>query len=245
MSRIDTESNNPALLSLIDDYSQIIPMDACVLIPPDRSRESNGIRPIDFLFYKKYWLETLFKTFPHLAIHEAVLQECFSPSSLHHYLTTRIQDSTLILLRDSDLSPMEEVYRKTIEKDIAYYTSYNPEQDNKDDRGEVKTLAYIKTKEYLYFCSRDSKALRLIKEADKYNTHLQNVGALHFYEVMYYLVRMDMCKAKEMKPFYKYVYHLSRREKEINPEWIEFLEKMDRLYGEIIMNAPNKPIPLV
>lgn len=124
MGRIDIEKKNPALLLLIDDYSQIIPMDACVLIPPDRSRESNGVRPIDFMFYSKYWLETLFNTFPHLAIHEAVLQECFSPSALHQYLTTRIENSTLILLRDSDLTPMEEVYRKTIEKDIAYYTAY-------------------------------------------------------------------------------------------------------------------------
>ena len=39
MGRIDIEKKNPALLLLIDDYSQIIPLDACVLIPPDRSRE--------------------------------------------------------------------------------------------------------------------------------------------------------------------------------------------------------------
>ncbi|EJS70444.1 hypothetical protein ICW_01913 [Bacillus wiedmannii] len=243
MSKVQTNRKNPAIVSLIIDPKQIIPMDACVLIPPNRSKEVRKIPPISFEMQRKFWLDTLFRTFPSLAIHEAVLKECFFPSELHTYLQNHIDSSNLLLLKDSDLSVLESSYRDSIEIDISNPTNYKPELDNSDDRGEVKSLAHIKTKNYPYFCSRDSKAIRLIDEADRLKTNLQDVNSIQTYEMMYYLTRLQMCKSKEMKPFYKYLYHLTSWESKTNPEWGQFLLQMDLLYGEDIKNALN-PEPI-
>ncbi|MEB9946753.1 hypothetical protein P4K84_22315 [Bacillus cereus] len=243
MSKVHTNRKNPAIVSLITDPKQIIPMDACVLIPPNRSKEVREIPPISFEMQRKFWLDTLFRTFPSLAIHEAVLKECFFPSELHTYLQNHIGSNNLLLLKDSDLSALESSYRDSIEIDISNPTNYKPELDNSDDRGEVKSLAHIKTKNYPYFCSRDSKAIRLIDEADRLKTNLQDVNSIQTYEMMYYLTRLQMCKSREMKPFYKYLYHLTSWESKTNPEWGQFLSQMDLLYGEEIKNALN-PDPI-
>lgn len=73
--RVDTTELNPALCSIIGDYAQILPVDANFFIPFDRARTIRGAMPIPFSSFKKYWLQPLFLTFPHMAIHEAVLAE--------------------------------------------------------------------------------------------------------------------------------------------------------------------------
>jgi len=50
---IDFVHPNEALLELIKDFSQILPLDANLLIPPDRSKENHQIQAIDFDVYKK------------------------------------------------------------------------------------------------------------------------------------------------------------------------------------------------
>lgn len=79
--------------------------------------------------------------------------------------------------------------RAAIESKIAKYTNYEPEKDNRDDRGEVKSLAYIATKELLYFCSPDSNALKLIDKAEEWDTNLEGVNAIRVYEIIYFLMR--------------------------------------------------------
>lgn len=244
-SKVNTSIPNSALVSLIHDFSQIITLDACVLIPLDRSKENSQIPVFDFPIYRKFWLDVLFKTFPYLAIHDAVLEECFSPAELHRYLKKEIDSQRLMLLSDSNLTPDEESYRRSMEYKIAEYTSYNPDQDNNDDRGEVKSLAHIKTKDYLYFCSRDSNAIRLIQDSDKYEASLETIQAIHIYELAYYFVRMDMCKSKQMRSIYKYIYHLTKKEIKSNPEWTTFLDEMDNLYLHEIEASLNKPKSLV
>ncbi|MFF2878140.1 hypothetical protein ACFVR2_17645 [Gottfriedia sp. NPDC057991] len=244
-SKVNISERNEALVSLIENYAQVIPMDACILIPPNRQKENSSIPEIDFKLYKKLWLDPIFLTFPYLAIHEAVLKECFTPADLYSFLTGEIAKNRLVLLSDNNLTTTEKTYRDSIEIKIAKYTSYNPVQDNSDDRGEVKTLAHIKTKNYLYFCSRDSNAIRLVQNSEKYETSLDNIHVLHIYEIAYYLVRMNMCTSNQMKTIYKYIYHLTPKEKSNNLSWGEFLTAMDTLYLPDIQKSENKPNPLI
>jgi hypothetical protein len=179
---------NSALISLIEDFAQIISVDANFLIPPDRSREVRGAQAITFHAFRKFWLDPLFVTFPYLAIHEAVYEELVNSSS-RTYVKEKIENGQMILLSDQDLDERESAYRAMIESQIAAHTAYDPEIDNKDDRGEVKSLAYIATKQLLYFCSRDSRALRLLSDPFKNTIGLFSVSAVHAYELYLLHVR--------------------------------------------------------
>lgn len=240
---IDLVHPNGALLELIKDFSQILPLDANLLIPPDRSKENRQIPAIDFEIYKKIWLHPLLYTFPHLAIHQAVLDELVAPG-VFRFIDEHIQSSRLILLSDDELSVEEEQYRRTVEGAISRYTNYDPSMDNSADRGEVKSLAHIATRGLLYFCSHDSNALRLVEDAEQLETHLDTVGTLRYYEIIYYLVAMRMVKPDSLKNFYKYIYRLTTREKQMNPEWSQFLVGMDMLYREAIDASHGKPTPM-
>lgn len=64
-NQVDLVHPNEALLELIQDFSQILPLDANLLIPPDCSKENRQISAIDFDVYQKIWLHLLLYTFPH------------------------------------------------------------------------------------------------------------------------------------------------------------------------------------
>lgn len=102
--------------------------------------------------------------------------------------------------------------------------------DNRDDRGEVKSLAYIATKGLLYFCSHDSNAIRLIEDAEKLETTLEEVNAIKPYEIIYYFVKRNIGNLNNLRSIYKYMYYQTQKDKKINPPWGEFIENMDKLY---------------
>ena len=148
--KIDLTSPNPALESIFNNPNQIITLDANFLIPPDRSKYAK--RVFDFQIFKQIWLDPIFKAFPNLAIHEAVYGELITPT-VKSYIETNINATppNLLVHKDSSLTTEERVLRDTIEEKIYPLTKYNPILDNKDDRGEVKSLSYIAVKGLLYF----------------------------------------------------------------------------------------------
>lgn len=109
-------------------------------------------------------------------------------------------------------------------------TNYDPKLDNKDDRGEVKSLSYIAVKGLLYFAAHDNTALQLIEKASLWSTGLDNVQAIHMYELIYYLYSNSLADKKSLRMLYKYQYYLTDREKATNLEWGEFIKMMGTLY---------------
>jgi hypothetical protein len=89
-------------------------------------------------------MNILFVTFPYLAIHEAVYEELVTSSS-RTYVKEKIDNGQMILLSDHDSNERESAYRAMIESQIAAHTAYDPEIDNKDDRGEVYCPNHSKT----------------------------------------------------------------------------------------------------
>ncbi|WP_214482959.1 hypothetical protein [Bacillus sp. SM2101] len=241
---VDLSSVNPSLVSLINDFNQILPVDANFFIPFDRSSTSRQMKSIPFEFFKKYWVNPLFLTFPHIAIHEAVYDEVTVSSESKRYIDTQISTyQQPFLLKDQDFNPQEEITRSSIEARISKFTNYEPEKNNKDDRGEVKSLAHIATKGYLYFCSHDSNALKLIEKADEWETNLEEVNAIRTFEVLYYLFKCNPnAKAKKaIRSFYKYLYYTTNSDKGVNPSWDKFKEGMELLYGEIVQGCQDFP----
>ncbi|AZS13229.1 hypothetical protein [Paenibacillus lutimineralis] len=244
--RVNVTDQNPALVSLINDYTQQIPLDANFFISFDRSNTVRGSSAIPFKSFQKFWLDPLFLTFPYLSIHRVVFNELVSSDS-RNYALSRIDQGHLIVMEDSEFEPDKEIYRQSFEKAIAAHTAYEPELDNADDRGEVKSLAYIATKPLNFFASHDSRALRLLESPTKETIGLANVGAIEIYELLYYLRRMEMVEPEDgvngLKMIYKYLYYLTKKEKQDNPQWGEFYQLMDGLYASEIQKSTGKPIP--
>lgn len=228
--RVNLASSNPALLSIMEQPDQMITLDANFLIPPQRSRITS--LGFDFETFRKLWLDPVFSAFPKLAIHEAVLDELIE-SSTRQYADEMLNSCPprLQVHRDSTLTKAERMLRDAIERRIYPLTRYDPLWDNRDDRGEVKTLAYIAAKGLLYFAAHDSNALKLIENAEKWSTGLDNVQAIRMYEIIFYLYTHGLADRRGLKMLYKYRYYLTDREKESNPGWGHFIESMDKLYG--------------
>jgi len=215
---------------LLNNNKQLVTVDANFFIPPDRSREASQIKPFGFDKYRDAWIIPLIEAFPDIAIHEAVYAEILGVSRplIDAYINS--SPSKLLLLKDSSLNAQETILRDTMERRIAVNTSYNPFLDNKDDRGEVKSLAYIATKGLLYFCSHDAGALTLIEKADELDTGLQGIGAIRRYEILYYILKTSEIDPDSIRILYKYMYYLTHSDKECNPGWGEFVNQMDKLY---------------
>lgn len=245
--KVNTTEVNPALIDIINNYTQVLPVDANFFISFDRTSTVRGTVPIDFRTFEKFWLRPLLITFPYLAVHEAVVREIVNPQS-KKLLEGEVQAGRLLVLKDNELTPPQESYRSSIEKVIAKETAYEPELDNSNDRGEVKSLSYIASKPLNYFCSHDSTALRLLEEPLRGEIGLSGVGSLRIYELLYCLRRMKMIDPgdgnKGLKMLYKYLYYLTSNEKTENPEWGQFCEQMDKLYLEYIQASTGKPIPV-
>ena len=227
--RVKTESANPGLLSILINPDQVITIDANFFIAPDRSRL--GTQAFSYLKFQEIWLEPLFIAFSKLAIHEAVYSE-FNLGETKGFVDNKIalNPGGLIIFSDSKLTKIESMLRDTIEKNISKFTKYDISRDNRDDRGEVKSLAYIAVKNLLYFASNDSTAIMLIEESTKLSTSLDNVQALKMYELIYYLYNKNLSNPNDMKMLYKYLYYLTPDEKKNNPEWGKFVQSMDSIY---------------
>jgi len=234
LNLVSTASQSPSFLTLIQNPTDIITLDSNFFIPPDRTEDFPQARRFKFDNFKSIWLEPLFNTLPQLAIHEAVYNELLGSSK--NYVDNDLLGvcpKQIVIFSDSNLSPHEVDVPNMIEEKIAACTFYNPSLDNKADRGEVKSLTYISTKKLLYFCSHDARALRLIDQTEKLETNLDSVNAIRMYEVMYYLLK----KADgplNIRPLYKYMYHLTNADKQCNPPWGDFVVQMDNLYNGII-----------
>ena len=177
---VKVDKVNVAFLSLMQNPNQLITFDAIFFLLPNRYKYSKlNIPDMPMIFWITNWLDPLFSCFQNLAIHEAVNDEIFSGQA-EDYVNARLTSipPTLFLHKDSQLSSEELIIRNTKEALIAQNTKYIPELDNKDDRGEVKTLAYISTKNLIYFASHDDNALKLIKNCEELKTSLDEQKAL-------------------------------------------------------------------
>ncbi len=228
--KINLSHPNPALIEIIENYEQIITLDTNFLIPPDRSQFTK--RRIGFSKFKQIWLDPVFDSFPNLAIHETVYDELVGISSQKYVDAKReSKPPKIIIHKDSSLTNVEKALRDTIESKIAPFTKYEPMLDNKDDRGEVKSLSFIAVKGLLFFAAHDHNAIQLIEKSEEWSTGLDNVQAIKMYELIYYLHRNNLGDKTAMKALYKYQYYLTNREKSYNPNWGGFSSSMDSLYG--------------
>lgn len=201
--KVDVAAKNPALVSLFSDHNQVITLDANFLIPPDRQRLSG--RGIPFSLFQAFWLDPIFDTFPNLAIHEAVRDELVSRDIKTFIKGKESAIPPLIIIhKDSQLSSIEKMLRDTIEKKIYPLTQYDPQINNRDDRGEVKTLAYIAVKGLLYFAAHDYNAIQLVERAESWSTGLDTVQTIKIYEIIFFLsVRKPLIR-DSLRMFYKY-----------------------------------------
>lgn len=233
--KVDVAKKNPSLESLFNDPTQVITLDANFLIPPDRPNLSS--RGIPFSKFQAFWLDPIFETFPNLAIHEAVRDELVSRD-----IKTFIQNKEgatppqIIIHKDSELTRVEMMLRDSIEDKIFPLTQYDPQVNNRDDRGEVKTLAYIAVKGLLYFAAHDSNALQLVEMAESWSTGLDTVQAIKMYEIIFYLCVKNPSLRQSLRMLYKYQYYLTKNEKLMNPEWGIFIESMESLYQSNLLS---------
>ncbi len=227
--KVDLKASNPSLISIFKDSTQTITLDASFLIPPDRSRYA--IKSFSFPIFKRIWLEPIFLAFPKLAIHEAVYEELVG-ISIQDYIQDLLNENPpgIIIHEDSTLTQIELGLRDAIEAKIYPHTKYEPMINNKDDRGEVKSLAYIAVKSLIYFAAYDNNAIQLIEKAEEWSTGLDSIEAIRMYELIYYLFAKGFSDKESLRILYKYQYYLTYREKETNPAWGEFTSKMNDLY---------------
>ncbi len=226
---VNTAIKNPALESLFDEPTQMITMDANFLIPP--YRQMHPIKSISFSQFQTIWLDPIFEILPRLAIHEAVYNELIS-QDIKTFIQNKInaKPARIIIHKDSELDPIEQMLRNTIEAKIYPYTRYDPQINNRDDRGEVKTLAYIAVKGLIYFAAHDYNAIQLVENSKSWSTGLDTVQAIKVYEIIFFLYVKKNHLRKSLRMLYKYQYYLTKNEKTINPGWEVFIKRMESLY---------------
>lgn len=230
--RVDLSERNPALVSLFEKPGQTIFLDANIFIPPDRT--IIGAKPISFQKYCEIWLEPVFDSFPDLAMHESVYDELVA-DNVKRYADAKRQESPpkLTIYFDADLNATEAAFMQTYINKISPFSKYVPMLRNSDDKGEVLSLAYMASKGFLYFASGDNLPAQLIHKANELGTGLQNIKLLEIFDVIFYLCRMGKYDNKGLRLLYKYEYYLTKKEKLQNPEWGDFMNKMNLLYPDI------------
>lgn len=228
--KVDTRNKNTALESLFIDPAQIVFLDANFFIPPDRG--GLGVKAIPFLKFCEIWLNPIFEEFSNLAIHESVYNELVV-SAVKAYADTKQTENPpkLRVYSDAELTDIEHSLMETYISRLAEYSQYVPELDNAKDRGEVKSLSFMAVKKFLYFAANDTLPMKLIREAGKLQTGLDDMELLEMYDVIYYLYRTGRYPKEGLRLLYKYEYYLTSREKRENPNWGDFIQAMDSLYG--------------
>jgi hypothetical protein len=229
-TKIDDVCKSCVVQSILNDPSQVVTLDANFFIPPDRQNEGARFH-FESSRFIKMWVDPFFKTFPKLAIHEAVLAELLSETKIRSYVDEKISSSKLLLLKDVDLTADEMLVRNTKERLIAANTQYDPLRDNKCDRGEVKSLSYLGAKGYIYFVSNDRNAIRLVEYANKLGTSLDEQRVIKFYEGIYLLSHYNAVPQSDLRLLYKYLYGLTKRDKNRYHDWGIFIAEMKRLYS--------------
>lgn len=228
--KIDTKEVNPAFKSIIQDPAQTVFLDANFFISPDRSNYMK-VKPYSFEDFKKYWLMPLLSEFSGIAIHESVYDELVAEQVRGCVdEQTNTNPAKLKIYQDSELSTNEVALMNYYISKIAVHSQYDPIRDNAKDRGEVKSLSFMAVKQFLFFAANDALPIRLIKEADKLDTGLDDFGIIQMYELIYYLFKTGKYDNKQLRILYKYQYYLSPADKKLNPEWGKFIEQMDKLY---------------
>lgn len=125
----------------------------------------------------------------------------------------------------SNLSVHESVYDELVEGAVKAFAD--------EKKGEIRSLAYMAVKQYLYFAANDTLPIRLFCNAGQLETGLDDMGLLQSYEILYYLYKMGKYDSKGLKMLYKYQYYLTSREKTQNPDWGIFIASMDELYTKM------------
>ena len=201
--KVDTKEVNPAFQSIIQNPGQKVFLDANFFIPPDRS-EVAKVRAYSFTDFKECWLIPLLSEFTGLAIHESVYDELVA-DSVKEYADeqTSCIPSKLRIHYDSELSGLEEALRNTYINKIAVHSLYNPTRDNAKDRGEVRSLSFMAVKQFLYFAANDALPVRLIKDAAKLLTGLDDMQIVQMYELIYYLYKTGRYDNKALRILYK------------------------------------------
>ncbi len=228
--KVDTSVQNPALIALLNNPNSVIFLDANFFIPPDRSRVYQRLQPISFEYYKEHWLDPLFAELRGLAIHESVYAELVA-GNVKKYADQQIS-TKLQLFLDNQLNANENVLYESYIRKLALNSEYIPERDNKEDRGEVKSLSYMAVKGFLYFASRDNLPVKLIEQAEAFETGLDYMSILHTYDVIFYLLKKGYDRSG-LRILYKYLYYLTNDEKKRNPSWEAFVASMERTYYDI------------
>lgn len=233
---VDLKSQNPAMLRLLGDTNTIVFLDANIFIPPDRSYLRASIKPMDFQWFKDNWLEPLFVIFLNLAIHEAVYDELIG-NLVKTYVDAKINTdpARLQIFYDTDLTDLESGLLITFIHKLSVHSSYNPDMNNSKDRGEVRSLSYMTVKGYLYFAANDDLPRRLIENACELRTGLDGMSFLHVYELIFLLYKKRCSDSKALKTLYKYIYFMTKHEKNTNPEWSVFIDCMDVLYSGYLL----------
>lgn len=229
--RVDIDNPNPAFIAIMEDCDQKVFLDANFFIPPDRS--NLGIKPYRFEHFRDVWLDPLLSEFSRLSIHEAVYDELVE-ELVKKYVDDQVgsDPARICIHSDSELTEVEIALRNHFMAKIAVHSQYDPNMDNAKDRGEVRSLSFMAARKYLYFAANDSLPIRLIKDADKLDSGLKDMGIIQMYELIYYLYLTGKYDNKSLRILYKYEYYLTAREKNSNPGWEEFISGMNSLYGK-------------
>jgi len=232
--KVDTKEINSAFLSIVQNPSQKVFLDANFFIPPDRSKVAK-VKAYSFTDFKEYWLIPLLNEFSGLVIHESVYDELVA-DGVKSYTDEQVNSnpSKLKIHYDSELSNAEEALRNTYMNKIAVHSQYNPTRDNAKDRGEVRSLSFMAVKQYLFFAANDALPVRLIKNAAELDTGLDDMQIVQMYELIYYLYKTEKYDKKALRILYKYQYYLTLGDKRTNPNWENFIEQMDVLYNGIL-----------
>lgn len=228
--RVDTKEINPAFQSIKQNPDQTVSLDANFFIPPDRSGYAK-VKQYSFEDFKINWLIPLLSEFSDMAIHESVYDELVSEKvKTYADEQSNADPAKLRIYHDAELNAKETALMNYYISKIAVHSLYDPVRDNAKDRGEVKSLSFMAVKQFLFFAANDALPVRLIKEADKLDTGLDDLGIVQMYELIYYLYKTGKYDNKQLRILYKYQYYLSPADKRCNPEWGAFVEQMDKLY---------------
>ena len=177
--RVDIETKNSSFLSLIETPDQVVFLDANFFIPPDRSNVLSNLKPYRFFDFMKNWLEPLLAEFSGISIHESVYEELVE-TTIKEYADAKnkANPSKLRIYHNSELTENEKNVMMAIIDRLAIHSQYDPDRDNSKDRGEVLSLSYMVVKGFLFFAAKDELPIRLIKDADKLGTGLDDMGIL-------------------------------------------------------------------